>query len=138
MNKKEILHIVNILGFMVKVNNEINLAEKSIFKIVCQRFKIKNSDLKLILMESFSLKESLGNIHSKKAKRILINLIALIASVDGYICDTEEKSIFKIMDSLGESYKDYVYFQEDGKLDLQLVVSSELEILSDLPATSPI
>ena len=62
MNKKEILHIVNILGFMVKVNNEINLAEKSIFKIVCQRFKIKNSDLKSILMESFSLKESLGNI----------------------------------------------------------------------------
>ena len=138
MNKKEILYIVHILGFMAKVNNEINPAEKSIFKIVCERFKIEKSDLKVILKESFSIKESLGNIDSKEAKRILVNLMALMASVDGYICDSEEKSIFKIMDSLGESYKDYFFFQEDGKLDLQLVVTNELEILSDLPAINPI
>mgnify|MGYP003311759319 CR=1 FL=1 len=68
--------------------------------------KIDISDLKIILKESFSLKESLNELHSKESKRILINLIVLMASVDGYICNSEEKSIFKIMDSLGECIQD--------------------------------
>ena len=102
MTKNEILHIVHILALLAKINSVIDPAEKRIFKIVCERFKIENSDLKIILKESFSLRESLDELHSKESKRILVNLIVLIASVDGYICDSEEKSIFKIMDSLGE------------------------------------
>ena len=106
MTKNEILHIVHVLAFLAKINNVVEPAEKGIFKIVCERFKIGNSDLKIILKESFSLKESLDKIHSKESKRILVNLVVLMASVDGYICDSEEKSVFKIMDSLGESTKD--------------------------------
>lgn len=90
------------------------------------------------MKESFSLKESLDELHSKESKRILVNLIVLMASVDGYICDSEEKSIFKIMDSLGEYTQDYFYFNDNGSLDLQTVIDNELEILSDLPPTHPI
>ena len=61
-----------------------------------------------------------------------------MASVDGYICDSEEKSIFKIMDSLGEYTQDYFYFNDNGSLDLQTVIDNELDILSDLPPTHPI
>ena len=61
-----------------------------------------------------------------------------MASVNGYICGSEEKSILKIMDSLGEYTQDYFYFNDDGSLDLQTVIDNELEILSDLPPTHPI
>ena len=138
MIKNEILHIVHVLAFLAKINNVVEPAEKGIFKIVCERFKIGNSDLKIILKESFSLKESLDRIHSKESKRILVNLVVLMASVDGYLCDSEEKSVFKIMDSLGESTKDYFYFNDEGSLDLQTVINNELNILSELPPTHPI
>ena len=61
-----------------------------------------------------------------------------MASVDGYICDSEEKSVFKIIESLGESTKDYFYFNDDGNLDIQTVIDNELNILSELPPTHPI
>ena len=138
MTKNEILHIVHVLAFLAKINNVVEPAEKGIFKIVCERFKIGNSDLKIILKESFSLKKSLDKIHSKESKRILVNLVVLMASVDGYLCDSEEKSVFKIMDSLGESTKDYSYFNDDGNLDLQTVIDNELNILSELPPIHPI
>ena len=138
MTKNEILHIVHVLAFLAKINNVVEPAEKGIFKIVCERFKIGNSDLKIILKESFSLKKSLDKIHSKESKRILVNLVVLMASVDGYLCDSEEKSVFKIMDSLGESIKDYFYFNDDGNLDLQTVIDNELNILSELPPIHPI
>ena len=138
MTKNEILHIVHVLAFLAKINNVVEPAEKGIFKIVCERFKIGNSDLKIILKESFSLKESLDKIHSKESKRILVNLVVLMASVDGYICDSEEKSVFKIIESLGESTKDYFYFNDDGNLDIQTVIDNELNILSELPPTHPI
>jgi len=138
MTKNEILHIVHVLAFLAKINNVVEPAEKGIFKIVCERFKIGNSDLKIILKESFSLKESLDRIHSKESKRILVNLVVLMASVDGYLCDSEEKSVFKIIESLGESTKNYFYFNDDGNLDLQTVIDSELNILSELPPTHPI
>ncbi len=129
---------MHILAFLAKINNVVEPAEKGIFKIVCERFKIGNSDLKIILKESFSLKESLGKIHSNESKRILINLVVLMASVDGYICDSEEKSVFRIMESLGESTEDYLYFNDDGNLDIQTVIDNELNILSELPPTHPI
>ena len=138
MTKNEILHIVHVLAFLAKINNVVDPAEKGIFKIVCERFKIGNSDLKIILKESFSLKESLDKIHSKESKRILVNLVVLMASVDGYICDSEEKSVFKIMESIGESTKDYFYFNDEGNLDIQTVIDNELNILSELPPTHPI
>ena len=138
MTKNEILHIVHVLAFLAKINNVVEPAEKGIFKIVCERFKIGNSDLKIILKESFSLKESLDKIHSKESKRILVNLVFLMASVDGYICNSEEKSVFKIIESLGESTKDYYYFNDDGNLDIQTVIDNELNILSELPPTHPI
>ena len=138
MTKNEVLHIVHVLAFLAKINNVVEPAEKGIFKIVCERFKIGNSDLKIILKESFSLKESLDKIHSKESKRILVNLVVLMASVDGYICDSEEKSVFKIIESLGESTKDYFYFNDDGNLDIQTVIDNELNILSELPPTHPI
>ena len=138
MTQNEILHIVHVLAFLAKINNVVEPAEKGIFKIVCERFKIGNSDLKIILKESFSLKESLDKIHSKESKRILVNLVVLMASVDGYLCDSEEKSVFKIIESLGESTKDYFYFNDDGNLDIQTVIDNELNILSELPPTHPI
>ena len=138
MTKNVVLHIVHVLAFLAKINNVVEPAEKGIFKIVCERFKIGNSDLKIILKESFSLKESLDKIHSKESKRILVNLVVLMASVDGYICDSEEKSVFKIIESLGESTKDYFYFNDDGNLDIQTVIDNELNILSELPPTHPI
>ena len=70
MSKNEILHIVHILAFLAKINSVIDPAEKGIFKIVCETFKIENSDLKIILKESFSLKESLDELNSKESKRI--------------------------------------------------------------------
>ena len=48
MTKNEILHIVHVLAFLAKINNVVEPAEKGIFKIVCERFKIRNSDLKII------------------------------------------------------------------------------------------
>ena len=42
------------------------------------------------------------------------------------------------MDSLGESTKDYFYFNDDGNLDIQTVIDNELNMLSELPPTHPI
>ena len=64
--------------------------------------------------------------------------MVLMVSVDDSICDNKEKSIMRIMVSVGESAKDYFFFDKDGGLDLQLVVDNELKILSNLPPTHPI
>ena len=73
-SKNKILHIVHVLAFMAMINNVVKPAEKGIFKINCERFKIGKSDLKIILKESISLKESLDKIHSKESKRIKKNI----------------------------------------------------------------
>ena len=138
MTKNEIANIIHVLAYLAKINNVVDLAKKKTFKIVCERFGIKIPDLKEILKESVSLKKSLNAIHSKEAKNILVNLMVLMVSVDGNVCDNQEKSIIKIMDSVGESAKDYFFFDKDGGLDLQLVVDNELKILSNLPLAHPI
>ena len=138
ITKNEIANIIHVLDYLAKINSIIDPAEKKTFRIVCERFGIKISDLKEILKESFSLRKSLNAIHSKDAKNILVNLMVLMVSVDGNVCDNEEKTIIKIMDSVGESTKDYFFFDKNGGLDLQMVANNELEILSNLPPTHPI
>ena len=138
MTKKEIANIIHVLAYLAKIDNVVDPAEKKIFKIVCERFGIKIPELREILKESVSLKKSLNAINSKELKNILVNLMVLMVSVDGNVCDNQKKSIVKIMDSLGESAKDYFFFDKDGDLDLQLVIDNELKILSNLPPTHPI
>ena len=138
MTKKEIANIIHVLAYLAKIDNVVDPAEKKIFKIVCERFGIKIPELREILKESVSLKKSLNAINSKELKNILVNLMVLMVSVDGNVCDNQKKSIVKIMDSIGESAKDYFFFDKDGVLDLQLVVDNELKILSNLPPTHPI
>ena len=138
MTKNEIANIIHVLAYLAIINNVVDPAEKKTFKIVCERFGIKIPDLKEILKESVSLRKSLNAIHSKEAKNILVNLMVLMVSVDGNVCDNEEKTIIKIMDSVGESAKDYFFFNKDGGLDLQLIIDNELKILSNLPPTHPI
>ena len=138
MTKNEIANIIHVLAYLAKINNVVDPTEKKTFKIVCERFGIKIPDLKKILKESVSLRKSLNAIHSKEAKNILVNLMVLVVSVDGNVCDNEEKTIIKIMDSVGESAKDYFIFDKDGGLDLQLIFDNELKIISNLPPTHPI
>jgi uncharacterized tellurite resistance protein B-like protein len=138
MTKKEIANIIHVLAYLAKIDNVVDPAEKKIFKIVCERFGIKIPELREILKESVSLKKSLNAINSKELKNILVNLMVLMVSVDGNVCDNQKKSIVKIMDSIGESAKDYFFFDKDGDLDLQLVIDNELKILSNLPPTHPI
>ena len=138
MTKKEIANIIHVLAYLAKIDNVVDPAEKKIFKIVCERFGIKISELREILKESVSLKKSLNAINSKELKNILVNLMVLMVSVDGNVCDNQKKSIVKIMNSIGESAKDYFFFDKDGGLDLQLVIDNELKILSNLPPTHPI
>ena len=138
MTKKEIANIIHVLAYLAKIDNVVDSAEKKIFKIVCERFGIKIPELREILKESVSLKKSLNAINSKELKNILVNLMVLMVSVDGNVCDNQKKSIVKIMDSIGESAKDYFFFDKDCGLDLQLVIDNELKILSNLPPTHPI
>ena len=138
MTKKEIASIIHVLAYLAKIDNVVDPAEKKIFKIVCERFGIKIPELREILKESVSLKKSLNAINSKELKNILVNLMVLMVSVDGNVCDNQKKSIVKIMDSIGKSAKDYFFFDKDGGLDLQLVIDNELKILSNLPPTHPI
>ena len=138
MTKKEIANIIHVLAYLAKIDNVVDPAEKKIFKIVCERFGIKIPELREILKESVSLKKSLTAINSKESKNILVNLMALMVSADGNVSDNQKKSIVKIMDSIGESAKDYFFFDKDAGLDLQLVVDNELKILSNLPPTHPI
>ena len=138
MTKKEIANIIHVLAYLAKIDNVVDPAEKKIFKIVCERFGIKIPELREILKESVSLKKSLNAINSKELKNILVNLMVLMVSVDGNVCDNQKKSIDKIMNSIGESAKDYFFFDKDGGLDLQLVIDNELKILSNLPPTHPI
>ena len=138
MTKKEIANIIHVLAYLTKIDNVVDPAEKKIFKIVCERFGIKIPELREILKESVSLKKSLNAINSKELKNILVNLMVLMVSVDGNVCDNQKKSIVKIMDSIGESAKDYFFFDKNGGLDLKMVADNELKILSNLPPTHPI
>ena len=138
MTKKEIANIIHVLAYLAKIDNVVDPAEKKIFKIVCERFGIKIPELREILKESVSLKKSLNAINSKELKNILVNLMVLMVSVDGNVFDNQKKSIVKIMNSIGESAKDYFFFDKNGGLDLQMVADNELKILSNLPPTHPI
>ena len=87
MTKNEIAKIFHVLAYLAKISNVVDPAEKKTFKIVCERFRIKISDLKEILKESVSLRKFLNAIHSKEAKNILVNFMILMVSVDGNVCD---------------------------------------------------
>ena len=91
MTKNEIAIIIHVLSYLAKINNVVDPAEKKTLKIVFKRFGIKIPDLKEILKESVSLRKSLNAIHSNEAKNILVNLMVLMVSVDGNVCDNREK-----------------------------------------------
>ena len=49
MTKKEIANIIHVLAYLAKIDNVVNPAEKKVFKIVCERFRIKIPELREIL-----------------------------------------------------------------------------------------
>ena len=38
MTKKEIANIIHVIAYLSKISNDVDTAEKKIFKIVCERF----------------------------------------------------------------------------------------------------
>jgi len=97
MDQEEVMSLVAVLAFMVKVDEEIHISEKETFRIICNRFDLKSVDLNQILVNPLSLRHLLQDIHTQDAKTLLVNLLALISAKDGIICHSEEHSLLKIM-----------------------------------------
>jgi len=97
MDQEEVMSLVAVLAFMVKVDEEIHFSEKKTFRIICNRFGLKSVDLNQILENPLSLRHLLQDIHNQDAKTLLVNLLALISAKDGIICHSEEHSLLKIM-----------------------------------------
>ncbi len=97
IDQEEVMSLVAVLAFMVKVDEEIHFSEKKTFRIICNRFGLKSVDLNQILENPLSLRHLLQNIHNQDAKTLLVNLLALISAKDGIICHSEEHSLLKIM-----------------------------------------
>ena len=109
MDQEEVMSLVAVLAFMVKVDEEIHISKKKTFRIICNRFGLKSVDLNQILVNPLSLRHLLQDIHTHDAKTVLVNLLALISAKDGIICHSEEHSLLKIMEILGESISDYPF-----------------------------
>ena len=97
MDQEEVMSLVSVLAFMIKVDEEIHISEKKTFRIICNRFGLKSVDLNQILENPLSLRHLLQDIHNQDAKTLLVNLLALISAKDGIICHSEEHSLLKIM-----------------------------------------
>ena len=97
IDQEEVMSLVAVLAFMVKVDKEIHISEKETFRIICNRFDLKSVDLNQILVNPLSLRHLLQDIHTQDAKTLLVNLLALISAKDGIICHSEEHSLLKIM-----------------------------------------
>ena len=97
IDQEEVMSLVAVLAFMVKVDEEIHISEKKTFRIICNRFGLKSVDLNQILVNPLSLRHLLQDIHTQDAKTLLVNLLALISAKDGIICHSEEHSLLKIM-----------------------------------------
>ena len=97
IDQEEVMSLVAVLAFMVKVDEEIHISEKETFRIICNRFDLKSVDLNQILVNPLSLRHQLQDIHTQDAKTLLVNLLALISAKDGIICHSEEHSLLKIM-----------------------------------------
>ena len=97
IDQEEVMSLVAVLAFMVKVDEEIHISEKETFRIICNRFDLKSVDLNQILVNPLSLRHLLQDIHTQDAKTLLVNLLALISAKDGIICHSEEHSLLKIM-----------------------------------------
>ena len=97
IDQEEVMSLVAVLAFMVKVDEEIHFSEKKTFRIICNRFGLKSVDLNQILVNPLSLRHQLQDIHTQDAKTLLVNLLALISAKDGIICHSEEHSLLKIM-----------------------------------------
>jgi hypothetical protein len=97
IDQEEVMSLVAVLAFMVKVDEEIHFSEKKTFRIICNRFGLKSVDLNQILENPLSLRHLLQDIHNQDAKTLLVNLLALISAKDGIICHSEEHSLLKIM-----------------------------------------
>ena len=97
IDQEEVMSLVAVLAFMVKVDEEIHISEKETFRIICNRFGLKSVDLNQILENPLSLRHLLQDIHNQDAKTLLVNLLALISAKDGIICHSEEHSLLKIM-----------------------------------------
>ena len=97
IDQEEVMSLVAVLAFMVKVDEEIHFSEKKTFRIICNRFGLKSVDLNQILVNPLSLRHLLQDIHTQDAKTLLVNLLALISAKDGIICHSEEHSLLKIM-----------------------------------------
>ncbi|MDP6730023.1 MAG: hypothetical protein QF675_08615, partial [SAR324 cluster bacterium] len=108
------------------------------FRIICNRFGLKSVDLNQILVNPLSLRHQLQDIHTQDAKTLLVNLLALISAKDGIICHSEEHSLLKIMEILGESISDYPFFDQQGMLNIDKVLNYEMQFLAKLPPIDPI
>ena len=97
IDQEEVMSLVAVLAFMVKVDEEIHFSEKKTFRFICNRFGLKSVDLNQILENPLSLRHLLQDIHNQDAKTLLVNLLALISAKDGIICHSEEHSLLKIM-----------------------------------------
>jgi hypothetical protein len=64
--------------------------------------------------------------------------MALVSSTDEEINQDENHSFLKVVEALGESTKNFPFFDEDGTLDFDKVLKQELTILAKLPPTVPI
>ena len=138
MDQEEVMSLVAVLAFMVKVDEEIHISEKKTFRIICNRFGLKSVDLNQILVNPLSLRHQLQDIHTQDAKTLLVNLLALISAKDGIICHSEEHSLLKIMEILGESISDYPFFDQQGMLNIDKVLNYEMQFLAKLPPIDPI
>ncbi|MBU06133.1 MAG: hypothetical protein CL877_09330 [Dehalococcoidales bacterium] len=73
MDQEEVMSLVAVLAFMVKVDEEIHISEKETFRIICNRFDLKSVDLNQILVNPLSLRHLLQDIH--------INILELQLSI---------------------------------------------------------
>ena len=137
MDKEEVMSLVSVLAFMIKVDEEIHISEKKTFRIICNRFGLKSVDLNQILVNPLSLRHQLQDIHTQDAKTLLVNLLALISAKDGIICHSKH-SLLKIMEILGESISDYPFFDQQGMLNIDKVLNYEMQFLAKLPPIDPI
>ena len=102
---------------MSQCDGEMALSEKKILLNLYKAIHVTKQE-QAFLLKKRSLDLMLGEILTEEVRGEMLNVLLLVAAADGTIDPNELNFIEKVMRRLDMRKSDYIYFNEDGKIDV--------------------
>lgn len=115
--KQELASILFLARYLASVDGEFQYAEKVVFKELVDSFGIDSDELQS--NKSVPIPELIDRLESEESRKLLLEVLTVIASADGSFQEKERLFISKVMDRIGVSSDDFSLFRAESELEIK-------------------